>query len=216
MYTEFLLADRPLAEQVYARFRVGAIRLASYFLQNRYASRVTLMRDALLLTRLPKNLPPEGPQDTFYVLPRWEDAPESVLQKIATQFSGVLPASASIPNQARVAPPVSTTPAPAPEAPVPPTPGVAASPPPPPPAEASPQTDSAKLSEYVAIPPVGKNEPMPHGFGPKQWPSPKEGQEGPTTINGTETGVSTELPRLTPEEWRRLFLERRASFGVLL
>ncbi|MDA4133581.1 MAG: hypothetical protein OK454_10745, partial [Thaumarchaeota archaeon] len=60
MYTEFVLVDRALGKQVFDRYRLGTVRLADYFLQNRYASRVTLMRDVLLLTQLEGNLPPEG------------------------------------------------------------------------------------------------------------------------------------------------------------
>jgi DNA polymerase III subunit gamma/tau len=68
MYTEFLLVDRELGKKVFDRYKLGTVRLADYFLQNRYASRVTLMRDVLLLTQLQGNLPPEGPPQSLYLV----------------------------------------------------------------------------------------------------------------------------------------------------
>ena len=69
MHTEFMLADREMGQKVWDRYREGTIRLADYFLTNRYASRASLMRDALLLTQLPGNIPPVGALPTLYIMP---------------------------------------------------------------------------------------------------------------------------------------------------
>jgi len=69
MHTEFMLADREMGQKVWDRYREGTIRLADYFLNNRYASRASLMRDALLLTQLPGNMPPVGALPTLYIMP---------------------------------------------------------------------------------------------------------------------------------------------------
>ncbi len=68
MYTEFVLVDRELGKRVYGLYGLGTVRLADYFLQNRYASRTTLMRDVLLLSQLEGNLPPMGATPTVQIV----------------------------------------------------------------------------------------------------------------------------------------------------
>lgn len=62
MFAALVYVDRDMAKKVYEKYGVHTIRLADYFLTSRYASRVGLLRDVLLLTQQPGNLPAEGPQ----------------------------------------------------------------------------------------------------------------------------------------------------------
>ena len=57
MYAEFAYVDRKLGDQVYARYKMDCIHLAEYFLKERVASRVSLMRDVLILAHTPGNVP---------------------------------------------------------------------------------------------------------------------------------------------------------------
>ncbi len=99
MYTEFVLVDRELGKKVYEMYRLGTVRLADYFLQNRYASRVTLMRDVLLLTQLAGNLPPEGPLPTVHlqVIQGGGCAPAVQAEVPPSQVSAASPVALSIP-----------------------------------------------------------------------------------------------------------------------
>jgi DNA polymerase III subunit gamma/tau len=60
MFADFAYVDRGLGKQVYDLYGPNVVQLASYFLQNRFATRVSLLRDVLLLNQLPGNLPPKG------------------------------------------------------------------------------------------------------------------------------------------------------------
>jgi DNA polymerase III subunit gamma/tau len=101
MYADFVLVDRELGKKVYDLYnKEGTIRLADYFLTHG-ASRVSLMRDILLLTQLPGNLPPKGPPQTL-ILNFGGAEPIQVPQ-------GVVPSpAAAVPAQATPVAPVAT------------------------------------------------------------------------------------------------------------
>lgn len=142
MYTEFLLVDRELGKRVYGRYGLGAIKLAEYFLNNRYASRVTLMRDVLLLTNLPNNLPHEGAQQPVTIM---VGGPVPVHVPSPTTVSG---------NTEVVENPSSTTASTTPVNPVtPPTPQT----------PASPVLTTNGANGHV------KPDPKLHTYGPQDW-----------------------------------------------
>lgn len=143
MYTEFVLVDRELGKKVYERYGKGTVRLASYFLQNRYASRVSLMRDVLLLTQTKDNLPEPQTQSLYLVV--GGPAPE-------VQASAPAPA----PTALQSAPPTQAAPPAAPQ--------VSA------PAAASPvAAPAAPMLNGHTVPP----DPRIHGFGPADWGEPR-------------------------------------------
>ena len=59
MFADFAYADRDLGRKVYAKYGAGTIVWAEYFLRSRYVSRISLLRDVLVLTQVPGNMPGE-------------------------------------------------------------------------------------------------------------------------------------------------------------
>ena len=57
MFAEFTNADRVRGQQVYELYKGYTVTLADFFLKNRHATRVTLMRDILTSLNLPKDSP---------------------------------------------------------------------------------------------------------------------------------------------------------------
>lgn len=61
MHANFALVDKKLAEQVYGKYQASVIRLADWFLRSRFATKLSLTRDLVILSQTPGNLPADGP-----------------------------------------------------------------------------------------------------------------------------------------------------------
>lgn len=60
MHADFVYVDRSLALKVQERFGNGTLALAEHFLSARYVTRVRLLRDVLVLSQMPGNVPTEA------------------------------------------------------------------------------------------------------------------------------------------------------------
>jgi DNA polymerase III gamma/tau subunit len=187
MFAEFLLVDRDMGSKVWDRYKEGTIRLADYFLSNRYASRASLMRDVLLLTQLPGNMPPAGALQTVYILPAGTAVPV-----------GSVPASPATPP-ASPAPPSSSAP---PAAQAAPATGQVAQPP-----VTSPKPAVNGVNGHGKFP----LDPPLHDFGPGpgNWGTPSTYK--PNVPVHREPHDESRV--LNPDEWRREFL-RRLGRGI--
>lgn len=180
MYTEFVNVDRELGKKVFERYGLGAVRLADYFLQNRYASRVTLMRDVLLLTQLPGNLPVEGRIQPVTLVVGGGSGPVQAASPPAAPAQSVDTAS----TQSVVSAPTAA-PAPPPVAPV-------TSPNPPLAAPPNPMLNGHSV----------KPDPRLHGFGPVEWSEPRKRNDAHhPTFKDHEQASRV----LQPDEWAREF-----------
>ena len=188
MYTEFVMVDRDKGKQVHDRYGLGCIALAEYFLLNRYASRVTLMRDVLLLTQYKGNIPPpDGARPPVYIVAGGEGAPAAVQHALPQEV--VAPASQA-PVQQVVAPQ-------APQAQ----------------AVSLDPTPSGLPPLNHAI-----KDPRLHGFGPGQGdiPAPRKKDDAKAhiplgTLSSPKDPVSS--PELMPEEWTRHFVAKWHRWG---
>ena len=61
MHADFSFVDRGLAEQVYNKYQANTIKFADYFLRSKYASKLSLTRDLVVLSQAPGNLPTDNP-----------------------------------------------------------------------------------------------------------------------------------------------------------
>jgi DNA polymerase III subunit gamma/tau len=62
MFADFSYVDKSLAEQVYAKYQQHVVRFTTWFLHTRYASKLSLTRDIVVLSQNPGQLPLDGPQ----------------------------------------------------------------------------------------------------------------------------------------------------------
>jgi DNA polymerase III subunit gamma/tau len=176
MYTEFVAVDRELGKRVYERYGLGTVRLASYFLENRYASRVTLMRDVLLLTQLEGNLPPAAGLQPVTIMVGGVTSPN--VQAVSTApLSSPTPTTAPTPTQS-VAPQVAValaTPVAAPAAPM--------------------------LNGHGG----SKPDPRLHQFGPTDWGEPRKRSDAPNhpVFNGSNDQARRLQPDEWAREFRR-------------
>lgn len=193
MYAEFVFVDRDLGKRVFDRYGLGCLRLAEFFLQNRYASRVSLMRDAMLLTQLPGNLPPEGALPTLYLV-----APGAVVNVGA---GAVVQRTTGEPISSEAIPPVAV-----------PT-QIASS-------DGNttrPQVSTPAAAAHVAAAPAvvlnghgaAKSEPPDpplHGFGPtfQEWREPRMRNDSTSVPPGQVHQQGRN--ELEAHEWQRLFL----------
>lgn len=185
MYTDFVLVNRDLGKQVYDLYKEGTIRLSDYFLRNKYSSRVTLMRDVLLLTQLEGNLPPKGPPQPLQII----------------LGGGVPDARALVSHTASsVAPP----PPQAPQAPVSlPTTEAVASPP--------ALNGHAKNGHAVPKDPPPHGYMTQVEWAP---PRTRVDTSSPIpSIGATTPAHELDARLLKPDEWQRLFIVRRQGFG---
>jgi DNA polymerase III subunit gamma/tau len=179
MYTEFVLVDRALGKQVFDRYGSNTVRLADYFLQNRYASRVTLMRDVLLLTQLPGNLPLEGPPQSVFL-----HVGGGVGATVQSSFAQTPPIVVPVTPPVQQTEGVTETHVSVPVAPTP----------------VAVPTSSVLNGHSV------QEDPRLHGFGPTSWSEPRKKSDNP---NRPAFGVPTpeqDARVLQPDEWARAFL----------
>ena len=189
MFADFVYVDRNLGKKVFDKYGAATVQLADYFLTMRTVSRVTLIRDALLLANAPQMPLPEYERRALVLQPSPQAAPQGVI---------VTPPVAPTPSVASPTAPVVPVAAPAEPVPVP-----SAAP------AAQPSNGNGKngdltyvkiqkpLTEYddrfdAAGPPRMKNQPPQRPvFGDKS------GDVGEDTVK-----------QLDPSDWRRRFEQR--------
>lgn len=104
VFADFSFIDKTLAEQVYAKYQHHVVRFAQWFLNARYSSKLSLIRDVVVFSQSPGNVPSDTPVPPV-------------------MFGSVAPAIAQVPSQ------IASTPAPAASKPAEATPAQASEPP---------------------------------------------------------------------------------------
>lgn len=106
IFADFSVIDRGLAEQVYAKYGRAVVRLASWFLGSRYATRLSLTRDVVVLSQNPSNLPLEGPPPPVVFSSVQPAAATPITTSVPTSIPTVAPAAptAEVPKETKPAP----------------------------------------------------------------------------------------------------------------
>jgi len=61
IYADFSFVDKGLAEKVHAKYGSDVVRFAYWFLGSKYTTKLSLVRDAVVFSQLPGNLPTDKP-----------------------------------------------------------------------------------------------------------------------------------------------------------
>jgi len=61
MHADFSYVDKTLAEKVYGKYQANIVKFAYWFLGSKYTTKLSLVRDVVVFSQTPGNLPVEGP-----------------------------------------------------------------------------------------------------------------------------------------------------------
>lgn len=61
IHANFSLVDRGLAEQIYAKYQANVVKFAYWFLGSKYTTKISLVRDVVVFSQTPGNLPLDNP-----------------------------------------------------------------------------------------------------------------------------------------------------------
>lgn len=61
IHADFSLVDRGLAEQIYTKYQANVVKFAYWFLGSKYTTKVSLVRDVVVFSQTPGNLPLDNP-----------------------------------------------------------------------------------------------------------------------------------------------------------
>jgi hypothetical protein len=96
MFADFVYVDRNLGKKVFDKYGPATVQLADYFLTMRSVSRVTLIRDALLLANAPQMPLPEYERRALVLQPSPQALPTASTPPGASPTAPKVPAAAPV------------------------------------------------------------------------------------------------------------------------